>query len=194
MKIIEMRSARILVQRLAWNLNTQQRHLKHKDAPPDDCPGWEYNYRFGSTSYLNQRHSDRAQIHSVIEALIKAVEAEPNRWHRAVLLGESGYTTSNGWIRVKIFGGYHEAPTLLGPYCKDKGVLPEFDKDEDGYYVLPFNMPEGASNVPHDDAKSTFGSDEKPAPRLETQPIDPETPIVVYDEWGMEVATTEVVL
>lgn len=200
MKIVAVKPglSRLYVERMAWNLNTQKRHLKHQDLPPDDCVGWEVNYHRtgGYSNYYGVllSHNEREQIHRVIEGLLRAVENEPNRWHRLALNTESGYQTSEGWVPDGQLRFHHKRATLLA-FCKDKGVLPEFEKDKDGYYVLPFNLPEGAM-TDYDPNKPDWDGSDTPVeekPVLEVTEIATGTEIVVLDDWGLPVQTTEVI-
>jgi hypothetical protein len=198
MKIVQIRPGtfRLGLERCAQNLNTQKRHLKHSDEPPSDYPSWETNYGYYSYNVYGGRYStaqERAWIDQLIRQLIQAVEHQPNRWHRISVTGTSGYQTGEGWVNDGQLRGY-PATTLMA-FCKDKGVLPEFEQDEDGLYVLPFNLPEGAAHLEYDPSKPDWdGSGDLVVPDLpEETPIDAGTEIVVLDEWGLEVATTEVV-
>lgn len=178
---------------MAWNLNTQKRHLKHTDAPPDDCVAWEgYMTQYLDPTYHRVYGSPQQIIHNAIEYLLGRLEAEPNRWFRMVIYGESGFQTSNGFVADNQVT-YYRPLTLYGPFCKEKGVMPEFIKNGD-LYELPFNLPEGACDpIPYDPAKPDFGDEDSHTPVLQTEPIPAGTEIVVLDEWGLEAATTEVI-
>lgn len=182
----------VRVERMAWNLNTQKRHLKHTDAPPEGCEAWE---PFASTSIgYTPRYQDvtyqRNTFHYLLQLLMEHVEREPNRWWRLTAVGATGYQGASGFVYDG--GSRHNRTTvvLLGPFCAEKGVLPELEKVGDRY-EFPFNLPEGMSVIPWDPAKPEFG--EAPQPTLETTVVDPGTQIVVLDDWGLPVKTTEVI-
>ena len=199
MKIIQVRpgSVRLGVERCAQNLNTQKRQLKHNDEPPPEYQSWEMNYRYYGYNVLGGRYgadTERQWIDQMIRALIEAVNNEPNRWHRLAIRGDSGYQTGSGWVNDGQLTQY-PATTLMA-FCKDKGVLPEFEQDADGLYVLPFNLPEGASHLEYDDSKPDWdgsGDPVKEQPVLETVSIAPGEEIVILDDWGLPVSATEVV-
>jgi hypothetical protein len=197
MKIIQIRSgtARLVIRRMGWNLNTQKRHIKHRDAPDTDCSGWyDYAHWFIRNIASRYRRSEREVVHEILDSLAHRVENEPNRWWSLALYGDSGYMTSNGFVLDGQVRTYHDPVTVLGPYCKEQGVLPEFEKDDDGLYVFPFNLPDGVfTDIEYDESKPDFGDDDAKVQQLEVESIPAGTEIVVLDEWGLEAMTTEVV-
>jgi hypothetical protein len=183
----------IRVERMAWNLNTQKRHLKHTDAPPEDCDAWEpyaSSAPIGYSSRYKEEAYQRTTFHSAMATLLDGVEREPNRWWRLVAVGATGYQGSHGFVYDRGSRYNRRTVVLLGPFCAEKGVLPELEKVEERY-EFPFNLPEGLSTIPWDPAKPEFG--EAPRPTLETTVVDPGTQIVVLDDWGLPVKTTEVI-
>ena len=179
------------VERMRWNLNTPKRHLGHNDAPPEDCEGWDFSYRYAYT-YVN-RLGYGASVHDVLESLLTALEKEPNRWFRITLQGNYGYPDPAARLGFRITGS--ESRTVLGPFCKDKGVMPDLVKNEDGCYELPFNLPEGVA-IEYDESKPDWDGTGDPRaknPVLDATPVSKGEEIVVLDQWGLEVATTEVV-
>lgn len=191
---IQEGTGRIVIRRMAWNLNTQRRSIKHRDAPPLDCYAWEESgswfVRNAATRY---RRSEAEIVHEILASIIQRVESEPNRWWQVVIYGKSGYVIADGFVADNKIDTWHKPILLLGPYCKDQGVVPEFEKNDDGLYELPFNLPPGFfSEEFYDESKPDFG-DEDIKPRLEIESIPVGTSIMMLDEWGLEVVTTEVV-
>ncbi len=179
------------VERMRWNLTTQKRHLKHDDAPPEDCEGWDFSYRY-AYCYLH-RNGWGTTVDDVLKSLMLALEQEPNRWFRVTIHGSVGYpdpTAFRGFNHVKS-GTW----TVLGPFCKDKGVMPDLMQNENGEYELPFNLPDGVA-LEYDESKPDWDGTGDPVakqPRLDTTPIAVGEEIVILDDWGLPVTTTEVV-
>lgn len=186
----------VRVERMRWNLKTQERHLGHTDAPPDDCEGWA---RCGGTNdtYLHARWTAYypENIHRQVEALLAAMEKEPNRWFRIAVQGYAAVPDPSLRNGYRATTSLYETWTLLGPYCKDAGVMPDLPKGEDGFYRLPFNMPENIE-IEYDESLPDWDGTGDPVAkvaRLDAVHIPSGEEIVVFDQWGCPIATTEVV-
>lgn len=192
---IQPATARIAIQRMRWNTTTQRRYLKHSDAPPNDTDGWETYAQFSGFGggYLYRKEtSERELVHKLLTFLLSAVESAPNRWFRIVLYGESGYEGPERFVSDGLHHSYMNPIHLLGPYCKEKEVMPELEKAEDGLLIFPINPPEGVFiQIEYDPDKPDL--DGKMAPKLENMAVPTGTQIVMLDEWGLEVVTTEVI-
>lgn len=180
----------VRLSRMRWNLATQKRKLGHDDAPPDDCEGWSETYSY---AYIHGGWNGPEGIDQVLTELLKKLDYEPNRWFKVTIHGAYGHTDPTQRHGFKALGS--ATWTLLGPFCKDKGVMPDLPKGEDGRYELPFNLPDGTS-VKYDESKPDWDGSGDPRAKqvvLDTTPIEAGSEIVILDDWGLPVSTTEVI-